>query len=1292
MSSSQEEPESLNVIPTHLLEAIREKRCVLYAGAGFSLEATLPHGQRLPTGKGLGQRLATELYRNGHLAVEPTEDQPIDLAAIAEDYETAFGRQNLIELLGDIFRAEGLMPGEAHNLAIKHFPVIITTNYDDLFERAAILQGKAPIVIRRDAQIPFSQHGDRPTIIKIHGDLEDPERIVITNEDYRRTPIPQGLREKLSVFLSEKSLLFIGYSLADSNFQEIYFEVLERLGRLKPRAFMVTPFPAPEAPYRKPWELFRKRWENREVEFLNNTAGGFLRQLNERLGEPSRTVPSASPLVSPRTREPEHILRLYCNYLVEKLHRLYIIGENQARELEKVFVELSIIEEYHRPTIHAEFLGLMDAEMRRRRDPFAGDKERDVSSGVKSAKIKRWVKPDELLNASTQVVLTGAPGCGKTTLLKYLALNILREGKRLPVFLELKTVSEEDFKQARNNLVELVFAKAVAGALHLKPVEREQVRDLFLARMAADEVAIFLDGLDEVRGAEFFPALCTSVSEFVRSTYRNNMLVISTRPYALQTRFEGLKEMEIAPLNQQQIEEFLKYYFGDDAATQRLLQNLRQQRQLGELSRVPFLLTIIAQLHRNQDRIVENRLELYRQIVLHLAVKLDSEKSLPLSHFHITDPDGSLKLDFLKHLACERLFMGYVNEEVAEQEATRLIFTGEVLLEQAKQFLEKEKLGGINPRLLAADAKATPLLREVGTDVYAFAHLTIQEYLAAVGLSRRSDCEEIFCRAYFNPTLAEMEALPMTLGLTRNPEKLYAAVEQLPESLTFVNLRLRARGLSFLPHISRQLLAKLTEDLIEFLRRSGDDSEPYHHLVTGSFSVSNGESLKFIIERLTTLLRSENPAVRATVVSSLGRIGGERVIPTLLESLKDEDDKVRSRAVSALGRVGGEQGVEALLLALKDTSEYVRWDAIDALGDVGSKKAIKALTETLREDDRVSSWSSGDALAKIDKEEALAIFCDALKDEDDAVRETAANVLGEIGGERAKTALLDALKQNYSSFKQLLVYREIIDALGRIGGEQVIPILLKAVNNKEDLVRWEALTCLGRIGGEEALAALLKALEDTDGYVRGCAAEALGEIGGERAKAALFKVLDDEDQTARNRAAIALGQAGGERAIEILLETLNTSDEYEIMRAARALGQIGEERALTSLLAAIKDKRARVRQAVIQALGQISGEQVVIPLLEALGDEDDFVRSNASKTLGQIGDEALRESLVKALAHSDSDVRRKAGEVVGYYAQGPAVLDTLTRLAESDPADEVRKVAGEARDRYERKLRYFGLL
>ncbi|MEO6724158.1 MAG: hypothetical protein ABIU20_07840 [Blastocatellia bacterium] len=98
----------------------------------------------------------------------------------------------------------------------------------------------------------------------------------------------------------------------------------------------------------------------------------------------------------------------------------------------------------------------------------------------------------------------------------------------------------------------------------------------------------------------------------------------------------------------------------------------------------------------------------------------------------------------------------------------------------------------------------------------------MQEYLSAWQLANCNNgdtCERIFCRACFNPTLAEMEVLPMTLGLVVEPDKLYEALEQLPESLDFKGLPVRARGLAYLKSLNQNHLTEMACWFGELLRK-----------------------------------------------------------------------------------------------------------------------------------------------------------------------------------------------------------------------------------------------------------------------------------------------------------------------------------------------------------------------------------------------------------------------------------------------------------------------------------------
>lgn len=91
---------------------------------------------------------------------------------------------------------------------------IITTNYDMVLE--AILAEKGKYLARDD--VFRSRNDDKIPIWHVHGGIQNPESIVITNEDYQQFFRPDDyVQRKISMLLREYTTLFIGYSMSDPN-------------------------------------------------------------------------------------------------------------------------------------------------------------------------------------------------------------------------------------------------------------------------------------------------------------------------------------------------------------------------------------------------------------------------------------------------------------------------------------------------------------------------------------------------------------------------------------------------------------------------------------------------------------------------------------------------------------------------------------------------------------------------------------------------------------------------------------------------------------------------------------------------------------------------------------------------------------------------------------------------------------------------------------------------------------------------------------------------------------------
>ncbi len=112
----------------------------------------------------------------------------------------------------------------------------------------------------------------------------------------------------------------------------------------------------------------------------------------------------------------------YRDLLRRAVSNVRLFGNDRMRELSEVFITLSIVEESGKSLGDRRLMGLMDSGLRRKLSIFKYDSGEVYGYSVGGQEKTRTVMPDELLREGRQAVVTGAPGCGKTTLLKYLAL------------------------------------------------------------------------------------------------------------------------------------------------------------------------------------------------------------------------------------------------------------------------------------------------------------------------------------------------------------------------------------------------------------------------------------------------------------------------------------------------------------------------------------------------------------------------------------------------------------------------------------------------------------------------------------------------------------------------------------------------------------------------------------------------------------------------------------------------------------------------------------------------------
>jgi hypothetical protein len=133
-------------------------------------------------------------------------------------------------------------------LAKLNCPVYLTTNYDDFMERALRRENREPMTEvcrwstglsgRKSYLSALEPTVEKPVVFHIHGEISDPESMVLTEDDYldfmvnvRRVTTSEtsllALPPKIDELLTRTSLLFVGYGLRDWNLRVLLRALVE---------------------------------------------------------------------------------------------------------------------------------------------------------------------------------------------------------------------------------------------------------------------------------------------------------------------------------------------------------------------------------------------------------------------------------------------------------------------------------------------------------------------------------------------------------------------------------------------------------------------------------------------------------------------------------------------------------------------------------------------------------------------------------------------------------------------------------------------------------------------------------------------------------------------------------------------------------------------------------------------------------------------------------------------------------------------------------------------------------
>jgi len=390
----------------------------------------------------------------------------------------------------------------------------------------------------------------------------------------------------------------------------------------------------------------------------------------------------------------------YQNNLRYDHSNIRVLGRSEPIELEGIFTDIYILN---------QLSSLQRYDITEIRKNQSNHFERGNQYGERQDGLK-------LVAQGKNLFILGKPGAGKTTFLRYICLKALDGAlNKIPIFISLNEWS------SRNSVELLSFITEQFGICEFPDAEP------FVEHILREGGAIVLfDGLDEVnRDGDKRRLLTLLLNDFAKR-YRKSQVLITCRIAASDYQFKGFRDVEIADFTQKQIHTYARKWFGENEAKYKaFIADLYDEKNVGlrELCSRPLLLSMLCLAFDETMRFPERRAELYEDALDALLRKWDSSRGIRRQEIY-RGLTRQQKIRLFSRIAANTFENGdyFFDQHWLEECISKYIA-------QLPEIQDTDSVDGL--MVLKAIESQHSIFVERSRHVYAFSHLTFQEYFTA---------------------------------------------------------------------------------------------------------------------------------------------------------------------------------------------------------------------------------------------------------------------------------------------------------------------------------------------------------------------------------------------------------------------------------------------------------------------------------------------------------------------------------------------------------------------------------
>jgi predicted NACHT family NTPase len=485
-------------------------------------------------------------------------------------------------------------------------------------------------------------------------------------------------------------------------------------------------------------------------------------------------------------------------------------------------------------------------------------------SGIQEASIPAL----EAVDKYAKLMILGKPGAGKTTFLKYLALQCIEgmfKPHLIPLFITLKDFAEADNQPSLiDYIIQLFKSYGIESDTKIKkglwdsmvhggdtPVE---------VLLRQGRFVILLDGLDEVKEADSSRIL-QQIQGF-SNQFAKNLFAITCRIAAREYTFDKFTEVEVSDFDDRQILTFTQQWFqtkGDSINAENFIDKLKQEPSIRELATSPILLTLLCLVFSESGSFPSNRSELYKEGLDVLLKKWDAKRNIQRDQVY-QKLSLKRKEDLLSQMALDTFEKGkyLFKQKEAEQYITQYIRN----LTDANT--DEDSLQLDSEAVLKSIESQHSLLVERARGIYSFSHLTFHEYFTARKIVASANCD-VLIQKVTNSRWREVLLLtcgmldnvdPLILAMKQNIDSVLSGDENLQKFLIWVEEKSCSTKSDYEPAAVRAYYLSLDHALNRALDRALDLDLPLDPPLDFEFNLAPGR--KRALTRGLVLARARN--------------------------------------------------------------------------------------------------------------------------------------------------------------------------------------------------------------------------------------------------------------------------------------------------------------------------------------------------------------------------------------------------------------------------------------------------